>query len=205
MIYKRFLLILLIITCVLQMGTRYAAAQSNSDIPREYVLKAAWLYHFGKLSEWEGEVEGTGDNFVIAVLGKNPFGNNLHRIRTLKQTIHGKTIQIQQFNSRRDFETRYTGCHILFISPDAPRGSDETRRQRLQAALMKTRGKPVLLVSDSSNFERRGVTINFFADNRANRLKFRINTDVAARANINVENLIRLSNAEQISNRGNGG
>jgi hypothetical protein len=123
-----------------------------------------------------------GEHFVIGVLGNDPFGAVLRTIERSK-TVGGKKVVVHRFRSMAD----YTPCHILFISPVAAEGvTEESAEERLQSALEKTKGSPVLLVSDIQGFSRKGVVINFVVDARANVVRLEINEDAEERAGVKI-------------------
>jgi len=71
-------------------------ALNPAEVPRpsEYEVKAAFLYNFAKFVKWP-EDEPMGPTFVIAVLGKDPFGEILDR------TLAGKTVLDKKVEIRR--------------------------------------------------------------------------------------------------------
>lgn len=148
-------------------GVRDARAQlEESELNREYAIKAAYLYQFGRYVQWPAESFADNQSpLVIGLLGPDPFGGILNEISRTKR-LEGRPIVVRQFASMAD----YTPCHILFVNA-------VVTPEEKTAAIQHTRGKPVLLVGEEPGFAERGGTINFFLEE--NRIRFEINTEVA--------------------------
>jgi hypothetical protein len=143
-----------------------AQMESNSDLDREYKIKAAYLYQFGRYVQWPSTAfPDDGAPLVIGILGRDPFAELLDEIARTKQ-IEGRPIVVRRFASME----KLGSCHILFVASSLT--PDETA-----VAIKKTRGTPVLIVGDNLEFADRGGTIGFFVEQ--NRVRFAINTEVA--------------------------
>jgi YfiR/HmsC-like len=165
------------------------------QIDREYDLKAAYLYNFGKFVDWpKNAIPGNDDTFVIGVIGRDPFGRILDAIAQAK-TIQDKKIVIRRFASAKDYQP----CHILFVAAEADDGADEkTVEDRMKAATAKTKGAPVLLVGDTPGLAQKGALISFFIDD--NKVKLEINSSAATGAGLKISsNLLKLSVVKIVS------
>lgn len=149
-------------------GLGHVQAQSDdaSDLNREYAIKAAYLYQFGRYIQWPPEsFTDSQSPLIIGLLGPDPFGGVLNEITRTKR-IEGRPIIVRQFASMAD----YSACHILYVNASvAP--------EQKAAAIQRTQGKPILLVGEEPGFAERGGTVTFFMEE--NRIRFEINTDVA--------------------------
>ncbi len=148
-------------------GGAAARAQSDDDgIDREYAIKAAYLYQFGRYVQWPAATFADERSpLVIGVLGQDPFGGILEEIARTKR-IDGHPIVVRRFASMAD----YTACHILFITSSvAP--------EQKAAALQKLQGTPTLLVGEEPGFAKEGGAINFFLEE--NKIRFEINMEIA--------------------------
>lgn len=157
-------------------------------IDREYEIKAAFLYNFGRYTEWPEGSKAADEDFVIGVLGKDPFKGFLTRIAKRKK-IRGRRIVVRHFRSA----TEYEPCEILFVAKTGA-GDDEkkTASERLRAAVEATKGSPTLLVADGQGLARAGAAIAFFIEE--NRAKFEINPEAAKRRKLEISSrLLRLS------------
>ena len=180
-------LLLLISTVVPACGAHRLQAQydEGSEISREYAIKAAYLYQFGRYVEWPAQAfADERAPLVIGVLGADPFGNLLEEIARTKR-IEGRPIVIRRFTSAADC----TFCHILFVCASV---DSESKTLILQ----KVRGNPTLLVGEEPGFAERGGTINFFLDE--NKIRFEINTEVARRDQLKISSKL-LSLAKIVS------
>jgi hypothetical protein len=172
-------LIVLVGTILLAVDARRGAGQMPPQvIDREYEIKAAYLYNFGLYVTWpQGAVPNDQDQFVIGVLGKDPFDANLDRLAAVKK-VGGRKIVVHRFKSMAD----YKPCHILFISgADAAKGSAD---ERLAEAVRKLKNLPVLLVSDTEGHAGKGAIISLLIDE--NRVKFEVNPAVAKQAGLQI-------------------
>jgi hypothetical protein len=143
-----------------------AQADDNEDINREYAIKAAYLYQFGRYVQWPADSFANAQApLVIGVLGTDPFGNILEEIARTKR-IEGRPIVIRRFATVAE----YTACHILFVTASV---SPEQKA----AAIQKVQGTPTLVVGEEPGFAEHGGTVNFFLEE--NKIRFEINTEVA--------------------------
>lgn len=151
-----------------------AQAQDDlSDVNREYAIKAAYLYQFGRYVQWPPEsFDSPQAPLIIGILGPDPFGGILDEIVRTKR-LDGRPLVMRQFTSMAD----YSPCHILFVTA-AVAGEQKI------AAIQKNQGKPVLLVGETPGFAERGGTINFFVEE--NRIRFEINTDAARQSQLKI-------------------
>ena len=87
-------------------------AQQSGEIDREYTIKRAFLYNFGRYVQWPATAF-VDDHapFVIGVLGTDPFGAVLDEIATSAK-IDGRTVVAKRFSTLAE----YSPCHILFIA-----------------------------------------------------------------------------------------
>lgn len=150
----------------------YSVAADLSQ-PSEYELKAAFLYNFIKFTEWPaGEMGKPDDPFVIAVVGKDPFG------RVLDRTVEGERVHERAIVVRRypKMDAAAADSHVLFI------GASEAKS--LPAILKQLEGDAVLTVSDMSDFAGAGGMIYLKKDN--NRIAFEINLSAAKKVKLSL-------------------
>jgi len=153
------------------LGTTPLRTQSVSS--REYTIKAAYLYNFGRYVTWPKEYFPTAQSpFVIGVLGKDPFGDALDSIAAGKR-VGGRRIVVRRFASLGEYEF----CHILFV----PRSTDP---QEQVDTIVRLRSARVLLVGETPGFARRGGSINFFVER--NKTRFEINQEAAEREKLKI-------------------
>jgi len=164
-----------------------AQTEEETEANREYAIKAAYLYNFGRYVEWPPEgFESSGAPFVIGVLGKDPFGAVLDEIAGSKR-IEGRRIAVRRFATMAE----YTPCQILFVAASAS-------PQQKAAALQKAQESAVLLVGEGSGFAKQGAVVNFFVE--STRVRFEINTEAARRAQLKISSKL-LSLAKIVGNK----
>lgn len=147
----------------------------------EYVMKAVALEKIAIFVNWPEPslTEKVSQEFVIAVFGKNPFGN------ILEETFRNKTIKDRKVTiTYIQNLQRLTYCDILFIP--------EMRLSELQAVLNDLKGKPYLTISDTEGFAEAGCFVNFYTFE--NKLRFEINHKAMTDAGFAVDyRLLRVS------------
>jgi hypothetical protein len=150
-----------------------AQGDEPPEINREYAIKAAYLYQFGRYVQWPDQTFADKDSpLVIGVLGTDPFGGVLEEIAHTKR-IEGRPILVKHFNSMSE----YTPCHILFVTASAG-------QEQAAAAIQKAQKTHLLLVGEEPEFARNGGTMNFFLDE--NKVRFEVNTDVAKQEQLRI-------------------
>ena len=139
-------------------------------VPREFQVKAAFLFHFAQFVEWPPTAFAASNSpLCIGVLGNNVFG------AAIEETVRGETIQkrrltVRHFRQWKDVKD----CHLLFVS------NSETARTDEILANLKT--QPILTVSDLDSFTRRGGMIRFYR--QGPQLRFEINSEAAKDAGL---------------------
>ena len=138
----------------------------NPDRFQEYQVKAAFLYNFAKFVEWpKGSFPNSQAPFVLAVIGKDPFGESLDQLK-------GKTVGNRELLPKRAGNVDLLEqVNLLFIS--------ESEKDRLKSILRKTESAQILTVSDLKGFCEAGGHIAFYLEE--NKVRFEINPEAAER------------------------
>ena len=153
----------------LVLGSAGATNAQALGISREYEIKVAFLYNFGKYVDWPTDDKSA---FTIGVVGRDPFGKSLDKLAQTK-TLGERRITIRRIRKPADFGE----CHILFFPRDTP-------AELAQFVLAKARQEPCLIVGEKPGFAESGGTVNFFVQN--NRVRFEINPSVAKERNLRI-------------------
>lgn len=133
----------------------------------ENQVKAVFLFNFSQFVSWPTEAfERPEAPLVIAVLGVDPFGENLDAA-VRGEHVGDRPLEVRRYRSLADIKD----CQILFINR-----SETARLPEIVATL---RGRSILTVSDADDAAKLGVIIQFVTEN--NRIRLRINA-TAARA-----------------------
>lgn len=136
----------------------------------EYQLKAAFLFNFMQFVQWPtAAFAGGASPMVIAVLGEDPFGEQLDRL-VRGEKIRGRPIVVQRHARIEDVGP----CQLLYIT--------ERDQLKLKAILAKLVRQPVLTVSDAADFTRHGGMINLVTQD--NRVRLLINVEAATAAQL---------------------
>jgi hypothetical protein len=146
--------------------------------PTEYEVKAAFLFNFAKFIEWPPS-KARAENFTIAILGQDPFGDVLDRM------LRGKTLGERKLVIKRIASTADVGdASILFIG--------DSEKARLPQILKDVQGTGVLTVGDMADFAARGGVIGFRTED--NVVRFDINLAQAQKAGLKLSSqLIRVA------------
>jgi len=141
-----------------------AYAQTNI-----YVLKAVYLEKFSRFITWPDEcaMDDASKPFVIGVMGKTPLYKNLEQIYAI-QKINNKKVEIRKITDLYQIKD----VHVLFIA--------ESEKRNLQNILTLTEQLPVLTISETTDFAKKGVIINFYEE--GNKLRFEINETAALKS-----------------------
>lgn len=172
-----------IIVLIFAFVTTYADAQEPVliDTEREYNVKGAFLYSFGRYTTWPTDnTEKEGDPFVIGVYGDAPITRILRRIEMTKK-INGRAIKFRHFRKLEEAKS----YHILFVSRSVPE-IDQKRIIRLN------QGSATLVVGEIDEFTERGGVARFFIADGS--VKFEINLTAARRKRLSFDaKLLRLA------------
>ena len=127
-----------------------------------YVLKAVYLEKISRFIKWPEEslMNDIDKPFIISVIGKTPLAKNLEQIYAIKK-INKKKVVIKRISNLYEIEN----SNILVIA--------ESEKKNLQNILSITKNLPVLTISETPDFAKKGVLINFYEEN--NKLRFEIN------------------------------
>lgn len=143
----------------------------------EYILKAGFMERFTRFIEWPGDSiqSDTTKPFIILVIGKNPFGENLKYVFS-KTRIKNRKVFIR--NAEKLDSTGY--YHMIFIG--------NTSSRELRSILKYAQYKPIITVSETEGYGSQGVLINFFIEN--NKIRFEINQEAFRKSGLKVSHLL---------------
>jgi len=151
-----------------------AASAARSDQPafEEYKVKAAYLYNIAKFVAWPEKAPTPPDStFVIAILGQDPFGRELDTLLT-DRTVGGRHIRLK----RAETVAALGRCDVLFVA--------RSLESEVHPILEQLSGRPVLTVSDMTEFGENGGMVTFYLE--GDRVRFDINQEAALKAGLTV-------------------
>ncbi len=154
-------------------------AWGEIEVSREYTVKAAILFNFGKFVEWPPEsFKNEASPLVIGIVGADPFGAVFEAIKD--KTVKGRKAVIRRFPRVESFED----CHILFIS--------RSEKGNLRPLLAAAKNYNILTVSDIDRFAEQGGMIGLVPGE--NTIGFEINLDTVQRSKLKVSSqLLKLA------------
>jgi len=171
MTFKRYKYFIVIISlCLLSIFNMLSNIYSK-DIS-EYELKAALLLKFPAFIEWPSEkFSSDSNNFIIYILGDDPFGN-------IFQSFSNEKIKNKNFIIKNADDVKQIGvCHLLFIC--------DSKKEELKEILDYLKTKQILSVGESENFNELGGIINFCYGSKGN-IVFEINQEAGMRAGLKI-------------------
>lgn len=167
--FKVYRLLIIIAVCGCIVNISHATAES--ELSREYKIKAVLIYRFTKFIEWTPEsFSDNQDPLILSIIGNDPFSKSI-------DALHGKNVK-----GRKLLVKRITGIedidksHILFIA--------QSEKERLTEILQTTRELCVLTIGDMEGFSNQGGIINFFMVE--NTVRFEINVAAAQEAGLEI-------------------
>jgi hypothetical protein len=148
-----------------------ALARAGDVVATEYAVKAAFLYHFAKFTEWPAAAGGPNPPVVhMCVLGDDPFGQALEDLS--ERGADGLRVDVRHV-TRVEAQPR---CHILFISM--------SEGDRLAEDLARASRDSILTVSDLAGFAQAGGVIQFVLED--GKVRFWINRAAAERGGLHL-------------------
>ena len=121
-------------------------------IPREYELKAVYLYNFLQFVNWPtGSCNPKGGRIEeIAVLGDSPIGESLKSLQTELKRTRGVEISLRFYGPYVE-GMDLSGCQLLFIA--------QPELRYIKKIIASLKGKPALLVADDEDCLDQGCMI----------------------------------------------
>lgn len=165
-----------------------SVTQVQAGAVQEYELKASAIRLFPMHIEWPGnsDVHDELKPFVIAVIGKHPFGPAFEKIPK-KYIIKNKKVKILFISGVE--EIAESGCNLLFIS--------KTSKKKISEILAVAGDKPILTIADRKGYAEMGIHINVLV--KGSKLRFEINRQAIRQSGL-VINYRLLQLAEKIIN-----
>ena len=129
----------------------------------EYTVKAQFMERFTQYIEWPdgSTIKNKEIPFRIGVFGENKLDEIVEFVE-----IKNKKVELLEV----DFKS-ILDCDMLFIS--------KCSNEELNKIIRITKGRGVLLISDSEGYGKKGVHINFY--NKNDKINFEINISATKR------------------------
>jgi YfiR/HmsC-like len=146
----------------------------------ETQVKAVFLLNFAQFVDWPAETGADSQApLVIGILGDDPFDGFLDEAVRGEQ-LRTRPVVVRRYRRLEDIKA----CDILFIS--------ESESDRVPEILASVKNRPILTVSDVTDFAQRGGIIRFVTAKA--RVRLEINPDAAQAARLTLSSkLLRLA------------
>ncbi len=167
-----------ILVLLLLLAPALAFADAGPD--REHRVKAVFLFNFAQFVDWPDSALGAPkEPLVVGILGGDPFESFLDEV-VKGESVHDRPVVIKRFKRTEDIKA----CHVLFVS-----SGEESRLDGILASL---KGRNILTVGESVDFNQRGGMVCFATESGKVRLK--INLEAVQAAHLAVSSkLLRLA------------
>jgi hypothetical protein len=155
----------------------FAVRSAGAQVPRsEYEVKAAYLLNFARYAEWPVAAPADpADDFVICVLGRDPFGAVLERTVAGRRVL-GRPVRVLRPGSRAEARL----CQLAFIAGDP--------RAEVEPWLAEMRGRAVLTIGDGPAFTEAGGAIAFVPV--AQTVRFEVNRNALEQAGVRLSSRV---------------
>jgi hypothetical protein len=147
-----------------------AGAAAPAQTASAPALKAAYLYHFAKFTEWPADALPADAALVLCVADDPALTKALEDV-TAGRDVDGHALVVRKI----ELDGPIRLCHLLYADVDARAGA------RLIDTL---KGAPVLAVTDLDQFAAMGGTTNLFVED--GRMRFAVNLDATTRARLRI-------------------
>ena len=151
-------------------------AAAETGISKEYQVKAVFLFNFAQFVKWPRKAFASVDEpFQIGILGDDPFDDFLDETVT-GEKVDGHPLVVHRYKNTKDIQ----GCRILFIC--------HSESGRLGDILAGLKGKDILTVGDTEDFNQKGGVVRFVT--KENKVRFRINLEAAKGARFTISSKV---------------
>lgn len=157
---KKICIHILVFSYIFLISIQSHAADTESEDER--LFKAAFTYNFAKFTIWPENTPGQDGPLILCTIGNSKLVNDLNRLGG--KFIKGRSVIIKPVKIKQSKEN----CHILYIA--------KSEINKVEKILKPIKNKPVLTVSDLSNFVKTGGIIQFYRKNRKTHLIINLNT-----------------------------
>jgi len=155
-----------------------APSDGQSADDREYQVKAGFIYHFVRFTQWPATVFAAPDSPIVLCLASTTPESEA--IRSLEgKMIRNRPIMIKKIEGVDNPDT----CHVVMVA-----SKDE---QFIVNTLKSFENKSVLTIGETGFFPEMGGIITFVV--RANRLSFLVNRDSAEKSGLKFSSQLLMS------------
>ncbi len=154
----------LLVVCVMAILASGSSAARAQDLVA--TLEAEFLERFTRFIEWPSS-STVGDAtvpFIIGVVDRQEVLDALERVAA-KSSVKGKTLELRSVTS----PGQVAACNVVFVGA--------VGQDRFRDIVAAVGSRPILVVSDSHGYAKRGSMINFITDGEF--VRFELNPQAA--------------------------
>jgi len=168
----RFALLGLGLFTFLQILVPHAAIGQEGRTTLEDQVKGAYLYNFAKFVDWPPETfPNPNSPLSLCILGKSPFTPEFEN-QLREKKVHDRSLEVRHVTDAEEASS----CQILFIPV--------SEQSRLQDVIAGLKGKSILLVGETPDFDELGGMIQFILEGGT--VRFKINLPSAKHSGLQI-------------------
>ena len=162
-----------LLMAIVQLGL-YAWAAAEELSGAEYRVKAGFIYHFARFTQWPADTFASEESPLVLCVAAEQGADILQSLHS--KMIRKRPIAVQQYT---ESENTAPVCHILFVADSA-----EDRFPAMPPG-------PVLTIGETEAFGKKGGIIRFFTEK--DRLRFAVNLKAARNAGLQLSSQLLMS------------
>jgi hypothetical protein len=149
-----------------------AGGYAEDSAPKEYQVKAAFIYNFVQFTQWPDKAFSSSDSpLVVAVFGSNPFGDSLQKAMEGKK-LGNHPIVVKQLDSMDQIPS----CQVLFVAASEEGHLDDVFRSAAD--------HPILTIGEATTFCDKGGAMRFLIE--GGKIRFEVNLDAVQKAGLHI-------------------
>ncbi len=171
----RWLLALCVTLCLLLAPATGLRAQTA---PKEYEIKAAFIYRLTQFMEWPtNRFASSKEPILLCIAGNDPFGGAIDTVLR-DQKIGERHIHIKRLETANP--ASHTSCHLLFL------GSSLTAEAGKITASLEPHA--VLTIGEDESFTKNGGHVRLYL--QENKLRFEVNIAALERSGLKLHSQV---------------
>lgn len=146
--------------------------------PKEYEIKAAFIYRLTQFMEWPtNQFRSSQEPFLLCIAGQDPFGETID-IVLKDQKIGARRIRI--LRQSEPAAGTHTNCHLLFLGANL---AGETEK-----IISGLKTNAVLTIGEGDDFTKKGGHVRLYL--QENKLRFEVNVAALERSGLKLHSQV---------------
>jgi len=155
-----------------------APALPAQTAPKEYEIKAAFIYRLTQFMEWPtNRFASSKEPILLCIAGNDPFGGAIDTVLR-DQKIGERHIHIKRLETASP--ASHTNCHLLFLGSSLVPESDKI--------IPSLTVHSVLTIGEDENFTKKGGHVRLYL--QENKLRFEVNIAALERSGLKLHSQV---------------